>query len=86
MSVSRMTYLWARRIAVSVVGGTVLLIGVALTVLPGPALVIIPIGLGILSIEYAWARRWLQKVKSAADGIVNGMRQDSRASSDPDRN
>ena len=43
-----------RRVIVSVVGVTVLLIGIALLVLPGPALVVIPVGLAILATEYAW--------------------------------
>ena len=50
-----------RRIIVSVVGATVLLIGIALLVLPGPAFIVIPIGLAILATEYAWARHWLEK-------------------------
>jgi hypothetical protein len=58
-----LTYRWARRIAISIVGGTVLAIGVAMIVLPGPALVVIPLGLAILGAEYAWARRWLRRVK-----------------------
>jgi tellurite resistance protein TerC len=53
----------ARRVVVGVVGGTVLLIGLALVVLPGPAFVVIPIGLAILSLEFAWARSWLQRVR-----------------------
>ena len=57
------TYRWARRIAVAVVGGTVLAIGVALLVLPGPAFVVIPLGLAILGAEFAWARHWLRKVR-----------------------
>lgn len=69
------TYKWARRIAISLIGGTVILIGVAMIVLPGPALVVIPLGLGILGLEFAWARRWLTKVKAAADGFVNGVRK-----------
>ena len=68
------TYKWARRIAVAVIGGTVCLIGVAMIVLPGPAFVVIPVGLGILGLEFAWARRWLARVKQAADGLVNGMK------------
>jgi len=48
---------------VGVVGGTVILIGVALTVLPGPAFVVIPLGFAILAIEFAWARRWLRRLK-----------------------
>src|SRR5436309_2332626 len=51
----------AKRVIVSVVGATVLLIGVALLVLPGPAFIVIPVGLAILATEYAWARRWLKK-------------------------
>ena len=68
------TYKWARRIAVAVIGGTVCLIGVAMIVLPGPAFVVIPLGLGILGLEFAWARRWLARVKQAADGLVNGVK------------
>ena len=68
------TYKWARRIAVSLIGGTVILIGVVMIVLPGPALVVIPVGLGILGLEFAWARRWLGKVRGAADGLVEGVR------------
>lgn len=59
----RVTYKVARRIVVALVGFTVLLIGVALLVLPGPAFVVIPIGLGILGLEFAWARRWLRTAK-----------------------
>jgi uncharacterized protein (TIGR02611 family) len=61
-----------RRVIVSVVGATVLLIGVALLVLPGPAFIVIPIGLAILATEYAWARRWLKKVRGMASNIVSG--------------
>jgi tellurite resistance protein TerC len=55
-----------KRIAVMIVGGTVLLIGIALIVLPGPAFIVIPCGLGILGIEFAWARRWLDRVRKLA--------------------
>ena len=60
-----------RRVIVSVVGATVLLIGVALLVLPGPAFIVIPIGLAILATEYAWARRWLKKVRRMASNVVS---------------
>lgn len=52
-----------KRIVVMVAGGTVLAIGIALIVLPGPAFIVIPAGLAILAIEFAWARRWLNKVR-----------------------
>lgn len=55
-------YRLARRVVVAGIGGSVVLIGVALIVLPGPAFVVIPAGLGILSLEFAFARRWLRVV------------------------
>src|SRR5438128_5098696 len=60
-----------KRVIVSVVGATVLLIGVALLILPGPAFIVIPIGLAILATEYAWARRWLRKVRRMASDVVS---------------
>ena len=53
-----------KRIVVMVVGGTVLAIGVALVVLPGPAFIVIPAGLAILAIEFAWAKRWLRSARA----------------------
>lgn len=50
----------SKRILVAVVGGTVLAVGVALTVLPGPAFIVIPAGLAILAVEFACARHWLR--------------------------
>jgi uncharacterized protein (TIGR02611 family) len=61
-----------RRIIVSVLGATVLLIGIALLVLPGPAFVVIPVGLAILATEYAWARRWLKRARRIASDVVSG--------------
>jgi ribosome-associated translation inhibitor RaiA len=52
-----------KRVAILLIGSTVLAIGVALLVLPGPAFIVIPAGLAILAIEFAWARRWLRKAR-----------------------
>lgn len=60
-----LTYRAARRIVVGVVGATVLAIGVVMLVTPGPALVVIPVGLAILSIEFAWARAWLKRLRES---------------------
>jgi tellurite resistance protein TerC len=54
----------AKRLIVIVVGFTVLLIGIAMLVLPGPAFIVIPLGLAILASEFVWARRLLNKIKS----------------------
>ena len=53
-----------KRVVIAVVGGTVLTLGVALIVLPGPAFLVIPAGLAILAIEFAWARRWLRSARA----------------------
>ena len=53
----------ARRVIIFVVGGTVLLFGVVLIFTPGPAIIVIPIGLAILATEFVWARKLLDKVK-----------------------
>ena len=53
-----------RRTLVVVVGGTVLLVGVAMVALPGPAFIVIPAGLMILATEFVWARRLLVKARS----------------------
>ena len=59
------TYKAARRIVVAVVGATVLVIGVVMLVTPGPAIVVIPVGLAILSIEFTWARAWLKRLRES---------------------
>ena len=53
-----------RRIVIAVVGGTVLLIGIVMIVLPLPSILVIPAGLAILAIEFAWARHLLKKFRS----------------------
>lgn len=53
-----------RKLIIAVIGGTVVLIGIALIVLPGPAFIVIPIGLAILATEFAWARRAVAKAKA----------------------
>ena len=60
-----LTYKAARRIVVAVVGATVLLLGVIMLVTPGPAIVVIPVGLAILSIEFTWARQWLKRLRES---------------------
>ena len=53
-----------RRVVIFVVGMTVLLFGVALLVLPGPAILVIPAGLAILGLEFRWARRWMRRARA----------------------
>ena len=67
-----------RRVVVGVIGGTIMLIGIALLVLPGPALIVIPLGLLILGSEFAWARRVLRRGKEMI-GKVRGERVEELA-------
>src|SRR5947209_7219337 len=48
-----------RTLTVSVLGFGTLLAGVAMLVLPGPAIVFIPLGLAILATEFRWAKSCL---------------------------
>ena len=53
-----------RRILVAIFGFSVLLVGVVMIVLPGPAFIVIPLGLAILATEFVWAHKLLEKAKS----------------------
>jgi hypothetical protein len=61
-----------RKIVVAVIGSTIVLVGIALLVLPGPATIVIPIGLIILASEFAWARHVLHRGKHAVDKARRG--------------
>lgn len=50
-----------RKTIVAVIGSTVVLFGLALIVLPGPAVIVVPLGLAILATEFAWARRLIKR-------------------------
>ncbi len=60
----RKTFKQLKKILVAVVGFTILIIGVLLIVLPGPATLVIPAGLAVLATEFVWAENLLKKVKS----------------------
>ena len=49
------------RLAFGLTGALILLAGVVMLVTPGPAFVLIPIGLAMLSMEFVWAERLLVK-------------------------
>lgn len=56
--------LW--RIAVGVLGGTIVFIGLVALIGPGPGWLLLFIGFGILASEFAWAERALDKAKKQA--------------------
>lgn len=54
----------ARKLVIAVIGSTIILGGLAMMVLPGPATVVIPLGIAVLSTEFLWARRLLRYLRS----------------------
>jgi uncharacterized protein (TIGR02611 family) len=55
-----------RKVLVGVLGGAVLLAGLAMIVLPGPAFLVVPLGLAILAMEFNWAQRWWIRARAWA--------------------
>ena len=56
----------AWRLAVAIVGFTATLLGVVMLVTPGPGWLMILLGLGVLGVEFVWARRLLRRLKKGA--------------------
>ena len=56
-------YKTARRVVIFMIGMTILLFGILLIFIPGPAIIVIPLGLLILATEFIWAKKILDKMK-----------------------
>ena len=82
--IAHITYKAARRIVITVVGATIFLLGVVMLVTPGPGLLFIPLGLAVLSVEFAWARFWLRRVREGISN-VNANNRAQRAETHRDR-
>lgn len=54
-----------KKLIVAIIGSTIVLIGLALLILPGPGLLVVAAGLAILATEFIWARRALRNAKGA---------------------
>jgi uncharacterized protein (TIGR02611 family) len=75
-----------RWIGVAAVGGTLIVVGVVLLVLPGPGLVLIALGIAVLASEFAWAESVLRRMRAAGSAAANGARRmTSRRSARGDR-
>lgn len=66
MMKSEQVHPWIRRVAIEVGGWTLVVLGVAALVLPGPGLLMLAAGLTVLSLRYAWADRLLHPIKARA--------------------
>jgi uncharacterized protein (TIGR02611 family) len=56
----------AYRVAFGAAGALVLVAGIVMLVTPGPAFVLIPVGLGMLALEFTWAERALDRALTQA--------------------
>ena len=52
-----------KKIMIGLIGGTVLILGIIMLVTPGPAVIVIPVGLAILATEFAWAKHYKDKLE-----------------------
>ena len=59
------------RIFIGVLGGTITVLGAIALVAPGPGVLILLAGLGILASEFAWASRAMNKTKSIAKSAAD---------------
>jgi len=64
------SYQAARKVAVATIGTSIVALGVCLLVLPGPAFLVIPLGLAVLAVEFAWARRWLERLREGSHSLM----------------
>src|SRR5262245_3469082 len=60
---SNLLFRQVRRALVFIFGISVLIVGIVMIVAPGPAFVVIPLGLAILATEFVWAQRVLHRLK-----------------------
>ena len=65
----------AKKLAIAIIGGCVLLLGIAFIILPGPAIIVIPAGLAILAVEFNWAQRYLKTVRQKIDELMSRWRK-----------
>ena len=65
----------AKRLIKIVFALTLLIVGVAMLVLPGPGIVVITVALAVLSGEFIWARRLLDQIKKSARRVRDAMSQ-----------
>jgi Putative transmembrane protein (PGPGW) len=70
----------SKRVAITIAGVLLLILGAALLVLPGPGLLVIIAGLAVLATEYVWAQRLLriarEKATQAKDAVLRKNEDD----------
>jgi uncharacterized protein (TIGR02611 family) len=62
-----------RRVFLVIAGFTLLLAGVIMLVTPGPGLLVIFLGLGLLAAEFVWARRLMERIKHESGRLKDAV-------------
>ncbi|MFC2171991.1 PGPGW domain-containing protein [Acidobacteriota bacterium] len=68
---SMLSYRRARRIVILVIGSSIILVGAAMVILPGPGTLIITGGFAFLAMEFIWAKRILDSFKKGTARFVD---------------
>lgn len=64
-----------RWLGVAIVGGSLIVVGIVLLVLPGPGLLLIVMGVAVLATEFAWAEVLLHRLRRMGSATVDRARQ-----------
>ena len=67
-------YKQIRKLVIFLIGISIVLIGCVLFFTPGPAIIVIPIGLAVLATEFIWAKKLLKKFKETTSSITKSAK------------
>lgn len=79
-------YRLVRRIVIAVVGFSVVLVGLVMIIAPGPAVLVIPLGLAILAAEFRWARRLLRYARQRLQTGIKDLARSAGGFAEPPQN
>jgi tellurite resistance protein TerC len=74
-ALAALTWRHARKITILIVGGSLLIVGGVLCLIPGPGLPVIVLALIVLATEFYWARRWLNFARERAKRAGESLRR-----------
>ena len=67
-------YKQIRKLVIFLIGTSIVLIGCVLFFTPGPAIIVIPVGLAVLATEFIWAKKLLKKFKETTSSIAQSAK------------
>jgi tellurite resistance protein TerC len=62
-----------RRVFLIIAGFTLLAAGVIMLVTPGPGILVIFLGLGLLAAEFVWARRLMDRMRRQSGRVLDAV-------------